>query len=69
VKHYNASDYKGMIKSAIDYSDAIIYGEEEIDAEIDQYIKDSGKIIMDYPGEDDYKNTYNKFYDEMLEQE
>ena len=69
IKHYVSSDYTGMIKSAIDYSDAIIYGEENIVEEIDQYIKDSGKVILDYPGEDDYKNTYNKFYDELLEQE
>ncbi len=69
VNQYNSSDYKGLIKSAIDYSDAVIYGDENIDDEIDQYIKDSGKQVMAYSGEDNYKETYNKFYDELLEQE
>jgi len=69
IKHYTSSDYMGMVKSAIDYSDAIIYGDENINEELDKYIQESGKVIFSYPGEDDYKKTYNKFYDELLEQE
>ncbi len=68
INHFAERNYKGLIKSAIDYSDAIIFGDENIDEELDKYIRESGKEFMEYPGEDNYKETYNKFYDSLLEQ-
>ncbi len=56
-----------MMKSAIDMSDAIIYSENEINAEVDEYAQKSGKKILANIDADDYKKAYNDFYDELLE--
>lgn len=65
--HYNEKTYVGMMKSAIDMSDAIIFSEAEINKEIEDYANASGKNILQYVDGDDCAKTYNKFYDELLE--
>ncbi len=63
-----AADYESLIKTAIDYSDAIIMGEEEINENINEYAKASGKPILEYMSIDDeaYISTYNEFYDKLI---
>jgi hypothetical protein len=56
-----------LIKSAIDNSDAIIYGEKKIDPEIDKYIKDNKDLIIPF-NEDGYIDAYNDLYDKLLEE-
>jgi len=65
--HYNENSFVGLMKSAIDMSDAIIYSESEIDPEVDEYAQKSGKKILAYVDGDEYKKAYNDFYDELLE--
>jgi starch synthase len=66
--HYNENSYVGIMKSAIDLCDAIIYSESEIDPIIDKYAQESGKKILAYVEGDEYKKLYNDFYDNLLEQ-
>jgi starch synthase len=65
--HYNEKTYVGMMKSAIDMSDAIIFSEAEIPSEVEEYANASGKRILQYVEGDDCAKTYNEFYDELLE--
>jgi starch synthase len=65
--HYNENNFVGMMKSAIDYSDAVIIGDENVDPELKAYAEDSGKPVLQYVGPDEYLEAYNKFYDELLE--
>jgi starch synthase len=66
--HYNEKSYVGIMKSAIDLCDAIIYSEEKIDPVIDKYAQESGKRILAYVEGDEYKKLYNDFYDNLLEE-
>ena len=66
TKHYKQSDYVGMMKSAIDFSDAVIYGSEKINPELDEYIKSSGKPTLEYMPVDAYIDAYDEFYNELL---
>jgi len=63
---YEKLNYHGLIKSALDFSDAIIQGEETIDTEIDSYISKSGKPYLPFQPMDTYISTYNEFYDKIL---
>lgn len=54
-------------KLAIDHSDAIIYGSEEINPELKEYAEQSGKPILEYHNEDTYIEAYSDFYDKLLE--
>lgn len=66
LAHFEQSNYKGLVQSSIDYSDAIIQGEEEIDAEILAYAKQTGKPFLEYQPMDTYISAYNEFYDKVL---
>lgn len=69
LKHYKKPTYVNMIKAAIDFSDAIIIGQENINPEIQNYIVESGKPFLPYHGEENYIEVYNSFYNSVLENE
>lgn len=59
---YNDSfDLKELCKLAIDYSDGIIQMSEDINPELLQYVAESKKHFLSYPGED-FVNSYKEFY-------
>ena len=60
--------YLNLSKFAIDYSDAIIQSSKSIHSNISDYIKKSGKPFMDFPGEEDYEESYNNFFDTLVEE-
>lgn len=68
LNHYKTKDYKGLIKSAVDYSDAIIYSEDTIDPEIDSYVKSTKKQCLPFMGDNEYIDAYNKLYEQLLEE-
>jgi starch synthase len=64
--HYNEKSYVGLMKSAIDLSDAIIYSEANIDPQVDEYAQKSGKRILPFIEGEEYKKAYNDFYDDLF---
>ncbi|PID71060.1 MAG: glycogen synthase [Flavobacteriales bacterium] len=59
------ANYNNLIKTAIEYSDAVILGTEEINKEIDEFLQTKDIPVMAYannnPEEKD-KNQYTDFY-------
>jgi starch synthase len=66
LEHFSDGTYVSLMKGAIDRSDAIIQGSVEINPEILEYAKASGKPMIDYIEDEDYYVAYNKFYDEII---
>jgi len=66
VKHLKSGTYAGLIKTAIDFSDAIIRVGKNGNSEVEKYLKKTEKLVLDHPG-DDYIDMYNDFYDAVLE--
>lgn len=66
LKHYKKPTYVSMIKAAIDFSDAVVMGHQQIHPEINQYILESGKPVLPYQAGADYIDVYNKFYDGLI---
>ena len=60
---------KNLHKIAIDFADAVVCGCENVDAEIEKYIIDSGKKSLDYHSEEDCIEAFDALYDELLEEE
>ena len=60
-----------LAKLAVQYSDGVIYGSNEINESLANFINDSGLPILPYVeiNQDDpkYINEYNQFYDKFLE--
>ena len=68
-KHINAlvnPTYENLMKIAIDSSDAIIKGSENISSEINDYLKNYKKPILDYQPIDSFSEPYIEFYDKIL---
>ena len=65
--HYKGGDYVSLIKGAIDRSDALIQGSPEINEEILEYAKASGKPMLDYQEDEEYYVAYNEFYDKIIQ--
>ena len=68
TKHLKAGNYSSLIKTAIDFSDAVIKVSKNINPDIEKHLKKCGKPILEHPG-DDYVDIYNDFYDAVLEEE
>ncbi len=57
--------YVNVNKLAIHYSDAVIQGTENINADVKDYINKSGKLFLDYQSKENYIDAYNEFYDKV----
>lgn len=68
LEHYKNPNYVNVIKSAIDYSDAVIKGSEKIKPEVAEYLKETGKPVLEYQSEENYIDAYNEFYNKILEE-
>jgi starch synthase len=67
LTHYKELSYVGFMKSAIDYSDAIIFNDEVLNPELVSYAQASGKPVLPYVSGDEYKQAFNDLYDKLLE--
>lgn len=68
TKWLKSGTYAGLIKTAIDFSDAIVRVGENTNAEVEKYLRKADKFVLDHPGED-YLDVYNTLYDEIMEEE
>ncbi len=55
-------DYINLMKIAIDNSDAIIRGSEELPKELDTYINDLTKPVLDFYSIEEFADPYTEFY-------
>lgn len=69
VKNLKTSNYVNLMKNAIDFSDAVIFGSEKINPKIEEYVKSSEKPFLEYQSPENYVDAYNDFYDSLLKEE
>jgi starch synthase len=69
LKHLQEEgSYINLIKQGVEYADGIIQGSENLNPEVEKFIKKSGKPFLSYKNELEYMDAFNDFYDEMLEE-
>jgi len=66
LANYATPNFINMIKVAIDNSDGLIYGSENINPDVKEYLDSSGKPILEYRPLDTYINDYSDFYNQFL---
>jgi len=69
VARVKDSNIDNLHQFAIDYSDAIVQASPKMDKKVLSHIKSSGKPFMEYPGDEDYIDAYQDFYEQFIEQE
>jgi starch synthase len=62
---YKNPTFANISKTAMDYSDGIIIGSQNVNPELVEYAKQLGKPVLDYQPMDNYIDAYNEFYDEI----
>jgi len=67
--HYNGGDYVSLMKGAIDRSDALIIASSQVNPEVLEHAKLSGKPTLNYLDEEEYFEAYNEFYEEIISEE
>ena len=68
ITHYTNPSFVNLSKAAIDFSDAVVYGVENVNPEIKEYAAGTSKPILEYQSMDTYIQAYNEFYDQLLEE-
>ena len=66
VKQYKTPNYVNMMKAAIDFSDGIIIGSENVNKELLEYLRVVDKPVLGIQPKDKYIDAYSDFYDEVL---
>ncbi len=67
VKHVNDPTFVNLTKLAIDHSDAIIYASDNVNPDIQKYVKKTGKLLLNFKTPEEYIEAYSDFYDAVLE--
>ncbi len=60
------ANYLGVNKLAVDYSDAVIQGNEGLRADVEEYVEQTGKPFLGYQTKETYVQAYNDLYDSLL---
>jgi len=66
LKHYKNPTFVNISKAAIDFSDGVIFGSEEVNPEIRKYVINSGKPVLEHQTMETYIDAYSDFYDEVM---
>ena len=62
----DVASYENLSKLAIDFSDAIIMGNPEINPNVERYARESGKPFLEHQSQEDYIEEYSNFYNRLL---
>lgn len=65
VKVLENPDYVNVSKLAIQFSDAVVQGTQQINPEVGEYIRETGKNFLSWQPKETYIDTYNEFYDKV----
>jgi len=66
IKVLKEPTYNSIMKVAIDYSDAIIEGSQELPKDIQEHLKASGKPVLDYKTPEEFAEPYTEFYNDSV---
>lgn len=62
IKALETPTYNNIMKVAVDYSDALIVGSESIPEELQGYLKNCEKPVLEYQNPDEFAEAYTEFY-------
>jgi len=62
VESLKEPSYNNIMKVAIDNSDALIEGSAELPKDLKEYLKSSGKPVLEYKTPDEFAEPYTEFY-------
>ena len=67
LKHFKKPDFVSLMKASVDLADGVIIASQQINAELAEYIEQSGKLVLPLQSEDNYISVYNDLYEKVLQ--
>lgn len=68
VSFYQSGEYTGLNKGASSYADALVFGSNEVDEKISEFVQNkNGKPILNYKENEDFLEEHHLFYQSLLE--
>jgi len=61
IKGLEEPTYTNLMKVAVDYSDALIVGSENIPESLEAYIKESNKPMLEHKSKEEFGEAYTEF--------
>ncbi|WP_194851490.1 glycogen/starch synthase [Nonlabens antarcticus] len=62
ISSFKEPSYLNLMKSAVVYSDGIIKGSESLDSELESFIDEQDKPVLEYQSPEDFADAYEGFY-------
>lgn len=69
LSHFRSTGYDSIIKTAIDFSDAVVIAHPDIKSSISSYLKNYNRPIFTHPDKEEYVDDYDAFYDNLMMKE
>ena len=69
LAYYKKTNFVGLMKAALEYSDGVIIGSPKINKELKEYVGIAGKPVLEYQGEENYLDAFSDIYDKKLIEE
>ena len=66
LQYLKDPSFANINKLAFDFSDAIIHGSDKLPKDVVKLAKDSGKPVLEYYNEEEYRDAYKNFYEEVF---
>ena len=66
IMHIKTPNYVNLMKIAIDFSDALIVGSENISKELKDYLDKCKKPVLEFQSKDSFIEKYTEFYNKLL---
>jgi starch synthase len=66
LKNLKSPDYVGLMKTAIDFSDGLIKGSQIIPEELNNYIDEAKKPVLEYQSPETFAEAYTEFYSTQI---
>ena len=66
IMHIKTPSYVNLMKTAIDFSDALIVGSENIPKELQDYLGKCKKPVLEFQSKDSFIEKYTEFYNKLL---
>ena len=66
IEAYSDSSFEGINKAAIQWSDGVIVGTENVSESVIEHAHKHDKPVLPYQNPEDFVDTYAEFYDQIL---
>lgn len=62
IKELEKPTYSNLMKVAVDFSDALIIGSETIPKDLETYLKNAEKPVLEFKNKEEFGEAYTEFY-------